>query len=340
MVKAISLLSGGLDSTLATILVSRQGVQVTAVKFLTAFGCDAGEGGSCGFDASAVASRFGFQLKLCPMGQEYVDMVRKPAHGRGKNMNPCVDCRIMMLSWAKEYLTPGEDDFLITGEVLDQRPMSQNRMMMDEVIEESGLRGMVLRPLSAKLLEPTIPEQRGWVDREKLEGISGRSRKRQIELAREFGLGEGDYGQPAGGCLLTDPGYSHRLRDLWDNEPNAGISDITLLKFGRHFRLDRAAKIIVGRNESENDAIEGLSRRGDVIVKPKDVPGPSVMLRGAFTESALPVVMGLTRKYSDGHGPGPVIILKIDASSVDESERLVSQEDIDRAVASSTHITL
>jgi tRNA U34 2-thiouridine synthase MnmA/TrmU len=337
-VKAVSLLSGGLDSTLATILVARQGVHVTAVKFLTPFGCDVGEGSSCGFDVSSIANRFGFELKLSPMGQEYVDMVKDPAHGRGKNMNPCIDCRIMMLSWAKEYMVPGGADFLITGEVLDQRPMSQNRLMLDEVIKKANLEGYVLRPLSAKLLPPTIPEQKGWVDRDKLEGIFGRSRKRQIELAKEFGLTENDYGQPAGGCLLTDPGYSTRLRDLWDHDPEAEMSDITLLKVGRHFRVNRQAKIIVGRNEHENELIEALTRWGDVLVKPKDVPGPSVMLRGQFDDSAIPLATGLTRKYSDGKGPGPVIVLRFGDSTVTESEREVDGGEIERAAASVTHI--
>jgi tRNA U34 2-thiouridine synthase MnmA/TrmU len=333
-IRAVSLLSGGLDSTLATILVVRQGVPVTGVKFLTPFGCDVGEGSSCGFDVTSVARRFGFELKLSPMGQEYVQMVKGPKHGRGKNMNPCIDCRIMMLSWAKEFGA----DFIITGEVLNQRPMSQNRPMMDEVIKETGLEGYVLRPLSAKLLEPTVPELKGWVDRERLEGISGRSRKRQIELAHELGLTEEDFGQPAGGCLLTDPGYSTRLRDLWEFDPDAEMSDINLLKVGRHFRVDGESKIIVGRNESENGLIEGLSRWGDVLVKPKDVPGPSVLLRGRYDESAIPLAMGLTRKYSDGHGPGPVIVMRFGDASVTESEQDVSGSDIERAVSTVRHI--
>jgi tRNA U34 2-thiouridine synthase MnmA/TrmU len=338
MPRAISLLSGGLDSTLATILVARQGVTVLAVKFLTPFGCDIGEGSSCGFDASSVARRFGFDLKLAPMGREYVEIVKNPPHGRGKNMNPCIDCRIMMLRWAKEYLEPGGADFLVTGEVLNQRPMSQNRPMMDEVVRASGLEGLVLRPLSAKLLPATLPEINGWIEREKLEAISGRSRKRQIDLAAELGLTDEDFGQPAGGCLLTDPAYSRRLQDLWEFDPEAEISDIHLLKVGRHFRIDGRAKIIVGRNEAENGLIEGLSRWGDVVVKPADVPGPSVLLRGRFEDSALNLAMGLTRKYSDGHGPGPVILMRFDDSSVRETETEVTRETIDSALASVTHI--
>jgi tRNA-specific 2-thiouridylase len=333
-VKAISLLSGGLDSTLATLLVVRQGVPVVAVKFVTAFGCDAGEGSSCGFDASSLASRFGFELKLCPMGEEYVEMVKAPAHGWGKNMNPCVDCRIMMLRWGRELMQETGAGFLVTGEVLDQRPMSQNRPMLGEVERETGLEGLLLRPLSAKLLPPTIPEQRGWVDRERLLDISGRSRKRQLELAREFGLTTEEFGQPAGGCLLTDPGFSTRLRDLWDHDPAAGITDIQLLKLGRHFRIDGTNKVVVGRNESENDAIEALRRTGDVLLKPKDVPGPSVILRGHPDAARVLLAAALTRRYSDGKAGGAVLVTEGGA----EREMQVSHEEVARVLERVSHI--
>jgi len=336
-VKAISLLSGGLDSTLSTLLVVRQGVAVTAVKFVTAFGCDAdGEGSSCGFDATSLASRFGFALKLCPMGEEYVDMVKAPAHGRGKNMNPCIDCRIMMLDWAKDLMRETGASFIITGEVLDQRPMSQNRPMLGEVEKESDLAGLLLRPLSAKLLPVTVPEREGWVDREKLEGISGRSRKRQLELAREFGLTTEEFGQPAGGCLLTDPGFSARLRDLWDHDPAAGISDIHLLKVGRHFRVNGSGKIVVGRNEIENSVIEGLRRRGDVLLKPKDVPGPNVILRtGAPDEALVAVAAALTCRYSDGKKGGTVIVFN---GSDEPRELRVPHEQVEGVLEQVTHI--
>lgn len=333
-VKAISLLSGGLDSTLATLLVVRQGVPVVAVKFVTAFGCDAGEDSSCGFDASTLAGRFGFELKLCPMGEEYVEMVKAPAHGWGKNMNPCVDCRIMMLRWGRELMQETGAGFIVTGEVLDQRPMSQTRSMLAAVERETGLEGLLLRPLSAKLLPPTIPEARKWVDRERLLDISGRSRKRQLELAREFGLTPEEFGQPAGGCLLTDPGFSTRLRDLWDHDAAAGISDIQLLKVGRHFRVDAASKIIVGRNEGENGTIEALRRSGDVLLKPKDVPGPSVILRGRLDDARIRLAAALTRRYSDGKEGGPVLVTEGGA----ERELHVSDEDVARALDCVTHI--
>ncbi|HLG42109.1 MAG TPA: hypothetical protein VI643_02000 [Planctomycetota bacterium] len=335
-VKAISLLSGGLDSTLSTLLLARQGVPVTAVKFVTAFGCDAdGEGSSCGFDATSLASRFGFELKLCPMGEEYVEMVKAPAHGWGKNMNPCIDCRIMMLDWAKELMRETGARFIITGEVLDQRPMSQNRPMLGEVEKVAGLEGLLLRPLSAKLLPITLPEREGWVDREKLEGISGRSRKRQLELAREFGLTTEEFGQPAGGCLLTDPGFSARLRDLWDHDPSAGISDIHLLKVGRHFRVTGSGKIVVGRDEGENSAIEALRRRGDVLLKPKDVPGPSVILRGRPDDAFVAVAAALTCRYSDGKQGGAVLVLN---GSDEPRELQVPHDEVERVLEKVTHI--
>lgn len=297
--KAISLLSGGLDSTLATIIVAQQGVKVLAVKFLTQFGCDVGEGSSCGYDVSSLASRFGFEMKLCHMGDEYIEMVRNPKYGRGRNMNPCIDCRIIMLNWAKEYMKDADAQFVITGEVLNQRPMSQNREKMMVIEKETGLKGLILRPLSAKHFEPTIAEQNGWVDRERLLDIDGRSRRKQLELAKSLGLTEEEYGQPSGGCNLTDPGFSQRLGDLWAHYPNAGAADITLLKVGRHFWVGTECKIIVGRNEGENQALDFLFKDNDCIVTLEDVPGPTTLVRGKFGEDELRVAAALTFRYGD-----------------------------------------
>jgi tRNA U34 2-thiouridine synthase MnmA/TrmU len=334
--RVISLLSGGLDSTLATLLVTRQGVPVTAVKYLTSFGCDVGEGSSCGFDPGSLAERFGFQLKLCPMGQDFVDLVRNPPHGRGKNMNPCIDCRIIMLRWAKELMPELGAEIIVTGEVLGQRPMSQNRRSLDEVEKESGLEGRLLRPLSARLLTPTIAETEGWIDRSRLMDFSGRSRKPQLRLAAEFGLTEKDFGQPAGGCLLTDPGFSSRLKDLWDFDPEAGDRDIQLLKVGRHFRVDADVKIVVGRNESENGVIESLSGNGDVLIQPKDVPGPTVLLRAKAPGAYVAIAAALTRRYSDGKAGGPVLIRR--GPEEQEQEQDVKDDEVRAVMDRVTHI--
>lgn len=301
--KAVALLSGGLDSLLAVRLVLGQGVPVTAVRFLTHFGCDADGTGSCGRDVSPVQKQWGplgLEIKYCHLGQEYIDMVRKPRFGRGKNMNPCIDCRVMMLDWAKEVMRQEDACCILTGEVLNQRPMSQTRPEFGRIEKETGLRGMVLRPLSAKLLDPTTAEREGFIDREKLLDISGRGRTRQYEMAREFGIE--DIPQPAGGCLLTDPGYSARLRELWDRDPAAGAVDITLLKVGRHFRSPAGRKVIVGRNEQENGRLELWAGPGDVLLRLKEHNGPVTLVRGGGSGDDLGFAASLTVRYGDVPG--------------------------------------
>lgn len=305
-VKAIALLSGGLDSTLAVKLILEQGVHVTAIKFMTYFGCDAGDGGSCGHDSSKLAKELGFELKLCHLGQEYANVVRTPKYGWGKNMNPCIDCRITMLSSAKEYMQIYGGSFLITGEVLGQRPMSQHHQGFDTIDREVGLEGLILRPLSAKLLKPTVPEENGLVDREQLLDISGRSRRRQYELAKRWGIT--DFGQPAGGCLLTDPEYSEKLRDLFEHSQNPHSTDMLLLQVGRHFRPKGDCKIIVGRNEKENLAIEGYAQDGDTLLYLKDYNGPTALVRGNFGNAELKIAAGLTIRYGDADKNSEIIV--------------------------------
>lgn len=338
-IKAVSLLSGGLDSILSTLIIQRLGIHVTAIKFLTPFGCDIGDSSGCGFDATGLAAKFKFDLKLSPLAEPYIEMVRNPAHGRGKNMNPCIDCRIFMLKYAKEFMKQIGAHFIVTGEVLNQRPMSQNKPMLMEVEKESGLKGLLLRPLSAKLLDPTIPEINGWVDREKLYGISGRSRKEQYKIAKEFGLESGEFGQPAGGCLLTDPGYSRRLAELWKVNPKAGAEDILLLKIGRHFRLPSNAKIVVGRNEEENIFIEGLALAGDVIVRTVDIPGPTCLLRGSGGYNDLKTALALALKYSDAKTDACVELLEKHGDLLITKDRiLVLKSEVEAAVAQARHI--
>jgi hypothetical protein len=293
----VALLSGGLDSALAVKLCLEQGLRITAVRFMTHFGCDAGGGGSCGHDVTGLARELGIPIKLCPLGEEYIERVRNPKFGRGANMNICIDCRVMMLAWAGEYRLAVGADFVLTGEVLNQRPMSQTRERFGLIDRECGLEGRVLRPLSARLLAPTIPEIEGLVDRSRLLGLHGRSRKPQLELAARWGIT--DYGQPAGGCLLTDPGYSHRLRELWDHDPAAGASDIMLLQVGRHFRLGPSVKAIVGRDEGENVTIEAYAEPGDALLGLADYVGPTTLVRGPCTEPELARAAALTVRYGD-----------------------------------------
>ena len=298
--KVVALLSGGLDSILAVRVILDQGVPVTAVRFMTHFGCDADGSGSCGQDVSPLAKLWGplgLDIKYCHLGQEYIDMVKKPRFGRGKNMNPCIDCRVMMLTWARDVMEKEEACCLITGEVLNQRPMSQNRSEFARIEKVTELQGRVLRPLSAKLLEPTIAEEQGFIDREKLLDISGRGRTRQYEMAKQFGIE--DIPQPAGGCLLTDPGYSARLRDLWDHDSSAGAGDLNLLRVGRHFRPRGDCKIVVGRNEGENTQLDLLAKEGDTVLKLKEHPGPVTLVRGRYADPDLELAAALTIRYGD-----------------------------------------
>lgn len=301
--KAVALLSGGLDSMLAVRLVLDQGIPVTGVRFLTHFGCDPVTSGSCGHDVEPLVKMWGslgFTVRMSHLGQDYIDMVKKPAHGHGKNMNPCVDCRIMMLNWAREILDQEEAGFLVTGEVLNQRPMSQTRERFRLIDRRLGLERLVVRPLSARKLEPTLPEIEGVIDRTRLLNLSGRGRTRQYELAAEYGIT--DIPQPSGGCLLTDPGYSARLRDLWRHDPDAGARDINLLRVGRHFRPDGGCKIIVGRNERENKMLETFVEPDDALLRLKAYEGPLTLVRGRFGPGEIDLAASLTVRYGDVPG--------------------------------------
>ncbi|HBZ00438.1 MAG TPA: hypothetical protein DEO84_03855, partial [candidate division Zixibacteria bacterium] len=282
LVKAVALYSGGLDSTLAILQMMKYGVEVEAITFLTHFGCDATDKSSCGSDPYPAAEKFGFKVKLAHLGQRFFDIVKNPRFGHGKNMNPCIDCRLIMIDEARHYMEMTEADFIITGEVLAQRPMSQRRYSLDLVARECGLAGKLVRPLSGRLLPPTIPEKEGKIKREWLLNIEGRSRKRQMDLAAEFGLT--DYPTPAGGCLLTDVNYSNRLRDLLKFNPDPDFNDLNLLRVGRHFRISPKAKLVVGRDEPENDVIESLKLPNDLILEAVDYKSPIGLLRGEISD--------------------------------------------------------
>ena len=296
-VRAVALYSGGLDSTLAILTVLRQGIEVKAVTFLNHFGCDISDKSSCSKDPFSAAEKFGFEVKLCHLADKFIRIVKDPKFGHGKNMNPCIDCRILMLREAREFMDMTGAEFLITGEVLGQRPMSQRRDALDIIDREAGLRGLILRPLCAKLLKPTVMEEEGTVNRDLLYGFSGRSRKPQMALAADFGLT--DYPAPAGGCLLTEPNYSFRLRELLDHEADPSLEDLALLRLGRHFRVSHGCKIIVGRNRSENEAMLSLGAGKSAYLRVEAHASPVVLMQGRATEEIIRIAASLCARYSD-----------------------------------------
>ena len=293
--KAIALLSGGLDSTLAARIVMDLGIELEALNFLTVFCSCTNRGESCLASQKAVDA-LGIGLKVFNVSEEYLDIVKQPKHGYGSNMNPCIDCRIFMLRKTKSYMEGTGASFIVTGEVLGQRPMSQRRDAMRLIEKEAGLDGLIVRPLSAKFLPATIPEREGWLDREKLLNIQGRSRKPQIRLAEHFGIR--DYPCPAGGCLLTDPGFARRMKDLIIHEAHFSLNDVHLLKIGRHFRFSSKLKLVVGRDEEENQKIKTFSQDGDILFKVSRYPGPLSLLRGEADEAEISRAASLTVRYS------------------------------------------
>jgi tRNA-specific 2-thiouridylase len=295
--KAVALYSGGLDSTLAILSVLRQGIEVKAVTFMNHFGCDITDRSSCSRNPFPAAEKFGFEVKLCHLSGKFIDIVKNPKFGHGKNMNPCMDCRILMLREAGEFMDMVGAGFIITGEVLGQRPMSQRRDALDIIDRETNLRGRVLRPLSAKVLRPTKAEESGIVDRELLYGFSGRSRKPQMALAAEFGLT--DYPAPAGGCLLTEPNYSNRLKELLDHDPDPSVYDLQLLRVGRHFRLSRQCKVIVGRDREENENLLALCGGRGILLRVPGYGSPIALVRGVADEERINMAAMICARYSD-----------------------------------------
>ena len=292
--RAIALLSGGLDSTLATRIVLEQGVELEALNFLTLF-CNCTHRGETCLASKKAVEGLGIPLTVFNVSEEYLEVVKHPKHGYGRNMNPCIDCRIFMLKKTKAYMETSGASFIITGEVLGQRPMSQRRDAMRLIEKEAGLEGFIVRPLSAKFLPATIPEERGWVDRERFLNISGRSRKPQIKMAKQFGIH--DYPCPAGGCLLTDPGFARRMRDLMAHRPDFSLNDVHLLKIGRHFRLSPSIKLVVGRHEDDNQKIQAFSQDGDLLMKALGTPGPLSLLRGGSGSEEIEKAAAITVRY-------------------------------------------
>jgi len=300
-VKAIAAFSGGLDSILAAVLVRRLGVDVTLLHVRHLF--SANEEGRARIRAAA--ERVGLPLRIVDASAEHLDVVRNPKHGYGRGMNPCVDCRIFLLKIAKRVMEEEGAEFVVTGEVLGQRPKSQHPRALLQAAEESGLGDRLLRPLSANLLPDTLPVREGWLRREDLLAIQGRSRERQMALAKELGVT--DYPQPAGGCVLIEKAYAARVRDAFAHvgRENVDVEAFRLLRIGRHFRLSERAKAIVGRNERENNALEGFAA-GRIRIDPADVMGPTTLVEGNPTEEDLLLAAALTARYSDHGGRGSI----------------------------------
>ena len=301
--KAIALMSGGLDSILACRLILEQGIEVEGAHFTTVFYGDADYEQASGA-AQKAASQLGIALKTFEISENLIELVKHPKHGYGANMNPCIDCHTFMFAKAGQYMWQSGASFLVTGEVLGERPMSQHKQALKIIEKESQLEGLILRPLSAKLLEVTIPEKEGWVDRNKLMDVQGRSRKMQMELARQFNITE--YPNPAGGCLLTDPMFSGRLKDLIKNKIDFSVQDIRLLKLGRHFRFNAGAKLIVGRHEKENNELFEIAREGTLCFYPNQAAGPTAISSGEFDENNVNDACRMIARYSDKKEGGQV----------------------------------
>lgn len=270
-IKALGLCSGGLDSILSALILKKQGIDVTWVTFKTPFFSP---------DSAVKASKMtGISLMVEEITKVYMEMLKAPLAGYGKNMNPCMDCHALMFALAGKIMDDKGYDFIFSGEVVGQRPMSQNKNSMNYVEKHSGYKGRILRPLSAKILPETTMEQQGLVDREQLCDISGRSRKVQIRMAQELGVKE--YPSPAGGCLLTDKGFSRRLRDLMQVQKVYGKRDLYLLKYGRHLRLNDQTKVVVGKTKGDNNRIQSMCKPDrDITIRHSSLPGPFVLIPG------------------------------------------------------------
>jgi tRNA-specific 2-thiouridylase len=316
--KAVALISGGLDSMLAVRVIQQQGIHVEGINFFTGF-CVEGHTHAVRKkhqdkqkrnNALWVAEQLGIKLHIVDVVEEYKDILLNPVHGYGKNVNPCLDCKTFMVKKAVEWIKEHDFDFIITGEVVGQRPMSQRRETMPVVAKDSGSDDLLVRPLSARQLPETLPEREGWLVRDKLYDFSGRTRKPQMALAKEFGFS--DYAQPAGGCcMLTDENYAVKLQDMWSNRStrNYEQDDIIMLKMGRHFRLAPHLKLIIGREEGENRFMQGYKNEF-VTIFPSSHPGALCLVDGEFrSEDELNQALALVARYSQGKNADAVTLM-------------------------------
>ncbi len=299
MSRALGLLSGGLDSSLAVLCLQRQGIDVTGVAFVTPFFGAA--------KARRAAEQIGIPLLVRDIGATHLEMLKNPRYGYGKNLNPCIDCHAMMFRLAGAIMIDEGFDFLFSGEVLGQRPMSQNLSALRAVAKYSGHPERILRPLSARLLPVTTMEEQGLVDRERLLDIQGRTRRRQELLAGEWGLI--DYPSSGGGCLLTEKHFSDRLRDLFTFQPGCTVDDVELLKLGRQFRLSPRARLAVGRNQDDNAALTAAAREGDWLLRTPGLAGPVGVVSGTPDGTDLQLAGAIVASYSKGKEQPSVEIL-------------------------------
>jgi hypothetical protein len=328
--RAIVLLSGGLDSVLAAKLLLDQGIEVIGLYFFTPFNTLKTDFDPQISKAAQAAKSLNIEFISRYLFDSYINMLRNPKYGFGKNINPCLDCHILMAKEAKKLMDNMDASFIATGEVLGQRPMSQRRDTLHIIERDSSLKGLLLRPLSAKLLPETIPEKKGIVDRDRLLDIHGRSRKRQLELANKWGIT--DFSSPAGGCLLTDRNFTRRIRDLLRFKSSISKNDIELLKLGRHFRLSPDLKIIVGRDERENREISRLALPGEVLYQaPKSFSCPLVLVKGENNGLQAPLIAGILLRYCKKRASKPK---KIICQAIGKNEKIhilpieVSEEEM------------
>ena len=321
MVKAIALFSGGLDSILAAEIIRRQNIEVTGLSFETPF--------FTAEKARDAAAKINLPLLVEDFTADHLVMLKSPRYGYGKNMNPCIDCHTLMLKFAGRKMEETGADFIFTGEVLGQRPMSQGKQSLYIVAKNSGYADYILRPLSALLLEPIKAEREGKVDRSRLLAIQGRGRKTQMQLADEFGIK--NYAPPAGGCLLTDATFTKRLRDLFSREEDRQIRDIELLKYGRHFRINDNCKIIVGRNKADNTALQTLVREEDLVLFMAGFPGPQVIVPYGGDESVRNIAAAFCVRYSDAPDDQEVkVICRKGNTSTTVITKAADREDCER----------
>jgi tRNA-uridine 2-sulfurtransferase len=325
--RAICSFSGGLDSILAVSLMRQQGIEVEAVHFDNGFG-GCGERDSNRQPIRDRAARLGVKITFIDVSEDLVHILKDPKYGFGKNMNPCMDCHLLFFKKCGEYMRKAGASFIVTGEVVGERPMSQRKWAIEEISASSGLDGLILRPLSARLMKVTIPEKKGWVDREKLLAISGRSRKPQMELAKELGIDF--YPNAAGGCLLTEKDFSRKVRDLMENKPGFDMTDVDLLKSGRHFRISRTAKLILGRDEKENETLV-KNMPGKTYFMTIEVPGPVGVITGPLVGEEEKLVSRIISAYSDIH-PGEEMTISRNTAKGGKAEiikvKAVSRKDV------------
>ena len=292
-IRCVALLSGGLDSMLAIRIMQEQGIEVEAINFKTMFTC-------CQDQAGQAARELGVNLTIVSQQDDYLQLIREPKFGYGKGANPCVDCRIYMFERARPLMDDLNAQFMVSGEVIGQRPMSQKKRDLRAIAYHADLEDLLLRPLSAKQMPPTLPEREGWVDREQLYDFCGRGRKELIQLARQFGFP--DIPGPSTGCALTETRFSRKVFDLIQSSVPDDRWNFELLKSGRHFRLNSDVKVVVGRDESENGLLvhlHGLPGAGSsVLLEPDNFRGPAVLLVGPETEQSLDFAAGLLLRYS------------------------------------------